>query len=185
MMRFRTAALGAVLTIGLAAVAGAQTPARADSAHRGMRGDRAGKMGHGMRGMRGARGMKGGRGMGGKLMADLRLSDAQKNQIKLIHEKYQPQMKALREQGRTQFEALRGARQKGDTSTAARQRFRQQNEQFRQRVTDLRAREQGEVRGVLTSDQRAKWDAAAADRKKKMDEHRGRMKQKRGSRAKA
>ena len=120
MSRIRTAAIGAVLALGMAGVAGAQTQAQKDSAaahagHHGQMGD------HSMRGMQGMRGDH------GKLMADLKLTDAQKNQIKAVHTKYEPQFKALRQQ------------------------------------------EQNEVRGVLTADQRATWDAAQAQRKTKME----------------
>ena len=103
MSKIRTAAVGAVLALGLAAFAGAQTPAKPDSGQHGMRdgGPRRGMMeGKRHRGMRGGRGV-GRQGVGhGRLMADLNLTDAQKTRIKAIHEKYQPQYKTLREQGR-------------------------------------------------------------------------------------
>jgi Spy/CpxP family protein refolding chaperone len=187
MSGFRTAALSAVAVVGLAMVAGAQVPAN-DSAHRGMREGHArhGQM-EGMRrgGMRGARGQFG-RGPGmGHLMRDLNLTDAQKTRIKAIHEKYQPQLKTLNEQGRTEFKAIRDARQKGDTSAAARQRIQTQREQFRQRVTALRTQEQNEVRAILTAEQRAKWDAAAKERKDRFEKRRKEMQARRGSRGKA
>ena len=187
MSKIRTAALGAVLTLGLAAFAGAQVPAKPDSAHRGMRdgGQRRGMMdGKRHRGMRGGRGEMGRRGFGGgRLMADLNLTDAQKTRIKAIREKYAPQYKALREQGRTQFESLRG--QKRDTTAAARQRFQQQREQFRTRATAIRTQEQNEIRAILTADQRAKWDAAATQRKARMEGRREKMQQRRGERGKS
>ena len=141
MSRIRTAAIGAVLALGMAGVAGAQTQAQKDSAaahagHHGQMGDHSmrGMQGmrdeHGMQGMHGEHGMRGAQGMRGdhgKLMADLKLTDAQKNQIKAVHTKYEPQFKALRQQ------------------------------------------EQNEVRGVLTADQRARWDSAQAQRKTKME----------------
>jgi Spy/CpxP family protein refolding chaperone len=182
MSKFRTAALGAVAVVALASFAGAQVPAKTDSAHRGMR------AGHQMDGQHrgrngGARRMEG-RGQG-RLMADLKLTDAQKASVKQIHEKYQPQYKALREQGKTQFKALRDARQKNDTSAAARQRFQAQREQFRQRSLAIRQQEQNEIRGVLTADQRARWDAAAKERKANMEARQQKMKERRGARGKA
>jgi Spy/CpxP family protein refolding chaperone len=179
MSKIRTVAMGAVLAVVTAAAAGAQTSAKPDSTGRGMHdgGQHRGMMdGRGMRGMRGE-------GMGqGHLMADLKLTDAQKSRIKAIHEKYQPQFKALRDQGQAQFKALRDARQKGDTSAAARQRVQQQREQFRQRSLALRTQEQNEVRAVLTADQRAKWDAAQAQRKQRMEARRDKMKDRRDGR---
>ncbi|MEO8576725.1 MAG: Spy/CpxP family protein refolding chaperone [Gemmatimonadales bacterium] len=180
MSKIRTAALGAVVALGLATFAGAQVPAKPDSAHRGMRdgGQRRGMM-DGRRNNRGGRGGMGRDGFGGgRLMKDLNLTDAQKTRIKTVHEKYQPQYKTLREQGRTQFESLRG--QKRDTTAAARQRFQQQREQFRTRSTAIRTQEQNEIRGILTADQRAKWDVAATQRKQRMEgRRRGQMKQQR------
>jgi Spy/CpxP family protein refolding chaperone len=185
MSKFKTAAFSAAAVIGLAVFAGAQVPAKPDSTHRGM--DRGGRHGQ-MDGMRrgGMRGERGGFGGGdGRLMKDLNLTDAQKTKIKAIHEKYQPQFRTLREQGRTQFESLRAARQKGDTSAAARQRFQQQREQFRTRADALRKQEQSEVRAVLTADQRAKWDAAAKQREARFKDRQDRMKERRGGRSKA
>jgi protein CpxP len=153
MSRFRTAALGAVVVLGMAAVAGAQTPARTDSAKWGRHGQMAGD--------------RGGRGERGKFMKDLNLSDAQKNQIKAIHTKYEPQMKQIHEQGKAQFGDMRAARQKGDTSAATRAKF----QQFRDRTMAVRKQEDSEIRGILTADQRTKWDAAQAQRKQRFEAH--------------
>ena len=187
MSKIRTAALGAVLALGFATVAVAQAPAKTDSAHRGMRdgGPRRGMMdGQRHRGMRGGRGAMGRQGFGGgRLMNDLNLTDAQKTRIKAVHEKYQPQYKTLREQGRAQFESLRG--QKRDTTAAGRQRFQQQREQFRTRSTAIRTQEQNEIRGILTADQRTKWDAAATQRKARLDGRREKMKQRRGDKGRS
>lgn len=186
MLKFRTAALSAVAVIALAVHAGAQTPApKQDTAGRGMRhSDRHGDMrGMHRKGMRGGRGQRGSEH--GRLMADLNLTDAQKTRIKTIHEKYRPQFQTLREQGRTQFEALRAARQKGDTSTAARQRFQREREQFRLRADALRQQEQNEIRAVLTAEQRAKWDAAAKQRDERMKQRGERGKGRKGFRGRA
>jgi Spy/CpxP family protein refolding chaperone len=79
-----------------------------------------------------------------------------------------------------QFKAIRDARQKGDTSAAARERFRAQREQFQNRVRALREQERNEIRAVLTADQRAKWDAAKAKRENAMKQRHERMQQRRG-----
>jgi protein CpxP len=153
MSRFLTAALGAAVVIGMAGVAGAQAPARTDSARWARHGQ--------MTRDRGARGER------GKFMKDLNLSDAQKSQIKAIHKKYEPQMKQIREQGKAQFGDLRAARQRGDTSAATRAKF----QQFRQRTMAVREQENNEVRSILTADQRTKWDAAQAQRKQRFEAH--------------
>lgn len=164
MSRFRTAALGAVVVLGLAGVAGAQAQTRPDNAGRGMH-DGMGRHGH-----MGARGDRKGRGDHDKFMSELKLTDAQKSQLKAIHAKYEPQVRALRDHEKAQFGNIRDMRQKGDTSAAARARIKQQREQFRQRLTALRQQEENEVRGVLTADQRVKWDAAQAQRKQRMEQ---------------
>ncbi|MEO5589566.1 MAG: Spy/CpxP family protein refolding chaperone [Gemmatimonadaceae bacterium] len=188
MSKIRTAALSAVLVAGFAGFVGAQTPAKPDSAHRGMhdrgqmRGQMQGKRGgagmRGGRGMRGGPGMRGGRGMrggmhggmgGGRMMAGLNLTDAQKARLKTVHEKYQPQLKTLREQQMTRFKALRDARQKGDTSAATRELFQTQRQQFASRSMAMRQQEQNEVRTVLTAEQKAKLDSAMSQRVDRMD----------------
>ena len=181
MLKFRTAALSAAAVVGFAVFAGAQTPAPKDTAHRGMRGQHHGKA-EGMRrgGMRGQRGE--GRGNRGEFVKDLNLSDTQKSRIKAIHEKYQPQMKKLREDARAQFGTMRDARQKGDTSAAAQARIRAQREQFQNRVRAVRQQEQNEIRAVLTAEQRTKWDAAQKKREEGMKQRQERMKERRGGR---
>ena len=182
MLKFRTAALSAVAVVGFAAFAGAQTPAQKDTAHRGMRGERQGQIqGKARGGMRGQRGELGRRNHG-NFIKDLNLTDAQKTRIKAIHDKYQPLQKQLREDARAQFGTMRDARQKSDTSAAARDRFRAQREQFQTRARALRQQEQNEVRAVLTADQRAKWDAAQKKREDGMKQRQDRMKQRKGGR---
>ncbi|MGI9045098.1 MAG: Spy/CpxP family protein refolding chaperone [Gemmatimonadaceae bacterium] len=167
MSKFRTAAFGAVVFLGVAVSAGAQTPATTDSA-RGVK--EGGPRRERVEGMRKKR-MERGRRMGGDhVMAQLNLTDAQKTQVRAIHEKYQPQKRTLREEGMTQMRSLRAARQAGDTSAAARQRFQQQREQFRTRSAAIRQQQQNEVRAILTAEQRAKVDAAREAQAKRMEE---------------
>ena len=87
MSRFRTAAMGAVLVLGMAGVAGAQVQARPDSAGRMGRHGHMGQMGRGQE--------------HGKFMSQLNLTDAQKASIKAIHAKYEPQMKTTHERSIT------------------------------------------------------------------------------------
>ena len=161
MTNIRTVAMAAVLAMGMAGIAGAQDQMRREGPGRGMR-HRGAQHGH--------------------MMKDLNLSDAQKARIKAIQEKYRPQMEALADQNRNQFRTLRNARQKGDTSAAARARAQQQREQFRQRVTTLRGQQLAEVRTVLTTEQQAKWDARSKERRSRMEGRRGGMKERRGQR---
>jgi Spy/CpxP family protein refolding chaperone len=175
MSKIRAAAMSAAAVFGLAVYAGAQVPAKADSTwHRGARQAQAGEHGRGGHG----RGQFAHRGGERHFMKDLNLTDAQKTKVKAIHQKYRPQLEAMRKQAEPQFKAMRDARQKGDTSAATRARFRTQMEQFRTRSQSIRQQEQNEIRGILTADQRTKWDAA----QKKMNERQGKMKKKFGDR---
>lgn len=87
----------------------------------------------------------------------LNLTEAQKAQIKAIHEKYQAQLKANREQANTYKEAARAARQKGDTAA-----FRANLEKAHQLTTALHEQAMNEVRAVLTPAQRAQADSMMA-----------------------
>ena len=157
-MSVRTLALGALMLVGAAGVAAAQstaTPTRPDSgAYR--RGPRAGGE------------FRGRRDGGRDFYADLNLSAAQKTQIKAIRDKYKTQFESIRTQQKPLMEAARAARQKGDTAA-----FRSNMEQARNLAQPLRTQETNEIRNVLTPDQRAKFDARQkemADRRAKMGE---------------
>ena len=160
MSSVRTLALSAVMLVGFAGISAAQstvTPqTRPDSGfHR--------------RGARAAGEMRGHRGEFG---ADLNLTDAQKAQIKAIHQKYQPQAQALRTQAKPYMEAAKAARQKGDTAA-----FRTNMEKARQVMQggqSFRTQENAEIRAILTPAQQAKFDArekAMADRRANGKKH--------------
>src|SRR6267378_6100144 len=149
MSTVRTLALGALMLVGVAGVSAAQstaTPRTRPDAGSYQRGDR--------------RGPGGREGFG----RDLNLTDAQKAQIKAIHQKYQPQNEALRAQAKPFMEAARAARQKGDSAA-----FRSNIEKARQLTqgASFRTQERAEIRAVLTPDQQAKFDA----REKTRGEH--------------
>lgn len=150
MSTVRTLAIGALMVVGVAGVSAAQSPTtpktRADSGYQ-RRGDR--PDGQFRRGKAGREG----RGFG----RDLNLTDAQKAQIKAIHQKYQPQKQALRDRAKPFMEAARAARQRGDTAA-----FRSNMEQARQVMQSgqsFRTQERSEIRAILTPDQQAKFDA--------------------------
>lgn len=161
MSTVRTLALGALLVAGVAGVSAAQSPTtpktRADSGYQ-RRGDRPDGQ------FRKGRGGREGRGFG----RDLNLTDAQKAQVKAIHQKYQPQNQVLRDRAKPFMEAARAARQKGDTAA-----FRTNMESARQVMQggqSIRTQEQAEIRAILTPEQRAKFDArqkAASERRAK------------------
>jgi Spy/CpxP family protein refolding chaperone len=144
MSTVRTLALGALMLVGVAGVSAAQPTAtprtRPDAGSYNRRGQGFGR--------------------------DLNLTDAQKAQIKVIRQKYQPQNEALRTQAKPFMAAARAARQKGDTA-AARSNM-EKARQVMQGGQSIRAQEQAEIRAILTPEQQTKFDAhqkAAADRR--------------------
>jgi len=156
MSRLHTVAIGAALLLGVSGIAGAQGQTQGKSQVQGERGE-----GHGGRR---------GRDFGARMAKDLNLTNAQKTQIKAIHEKYRSQFESIRGQVRSQNGATpRVAPQKGDS--ARRGGFRNVSPELRQRMLTLRTQEQGEIRNVLTAEQRVKFDAAQAQRKQRMENH--------------
>jgi Spy/CpxP family protein refolding chaperone len=147
MSSVRTLALGALMLVGVAGVSAAQSNAtprsRSDSSYR--RGPHAGQM-------QGRRGPG-----GGEFGRDLNLTEAQKAQVKAIRQKYQPQNEALRAQAKPFMDAARAARQKGDSATA--RSNMQKARQVMQGGQSTRTQEMAEIRGILTPDQQAKFDA--------------------------
>lgn len=88
-----------------------------------------------------------GGGMGGMLLKDIVLTDAQKAQIKTIRDKYVPQ----------QMELRKAAQATGVVDDAT-----------RARMTDLQTRQAAEIRAVLTADQQAQFDRNLAEMKARM-----------------
>jgi Spy/CpxP family protein refolding chaperone len=138
MSTVRTLALGALMVFGAVGVSAAQSPttpkARPDGQFQ-------------------RQGGREGRGFG----RDLNLTDAQKAQIKVIHQKYQPQNQALRDRAKPFTEAARAARQKGDTAA-----FRSNMEKARQVMqsgASIRTQQNAEIRAILTAEQQVKFDA--------------------------
>jgi Spy/CpxP family protein refolding chaperone len=112
---------------------------------------------HGQRGQVGARRGAGGPGLGRALLRGIKLSDAEKANLKSVHAKYEPQMKAIREQFKPQHEALRAARQAHDTT--ALKALRQQSGAEREAIQKVMFAQQADLRAALTAENQAKFDA--------------------------
>jgi len=146
MKNISSAIVAGLLVFGSAAVASAQTaqapqPPHARSAHGGRR------MGPGHR-------------ADGALLRGIQLSDAEKAKLENVHAKYEPQFKALRAQSKNQ-----GKIAKGDTA-AMRQRW-EANAPQREQMKKIMDAERSDLRGALTAENQAKFDAntkAMADR---------------------
>lgn len=127
MKAIRIATLAAALCVGMTAVAAAQ-------------GAEPPKQGQGE--------MRRGGGMGGMLLKDISLTDAQKEQVKTIREKYLPQQMELRKQA----QAVGGP----------------PDEATRAKMIDLQNKQAAEIRAILTADQQAVFDKNLAAMKEHM-----------------
>jgi Spy/CpxP family protein refolding chaperone len=112
--------------------------------------------------------MRGGPGMGADqmLLRGITLSDAEKANLKAVHQKYAAQMKAINQQYKPQNEQIRAARQRGDT--AAVRSLMAQNSGERDQMRSLMTAEQNDIRNALTPDNQAKFDANVANMKNRM-----------------
>lgn len=90
-----------------------------------------------------------GGGMGGWLLKDINLTDAQKDQVKTIREKYLPQ----------QMELRKAAQATGSVDDAT-----------RAKMADLQQKQAAEIRAILTADQQVVFDKNLAAMKEKMAE---------------
>ena len=97
-------------------------------------------------------GGRGGGGMGGMLLKDITLTDAQKDQIKTIREKYLPQQMELRKAAQA-------------TGSAP-------DEATRTKMMDLQTKQAADIRALLTADQQAIFDKNMADMKARMEARR-------------
>ena len=164
-------ALAVAASATVVATAGAQStapangqriePSQSDSTqwkgHRAGKHARRGEMREERREERGERGeMRG-------VMHGVNPTDAQKAQIKAIHQKYQTQFKSFRDSMKPSIDSVRAARQRGDT-TAARAAFAK-TAGARQQAQALRQQEIAEIRAVLTAEQQKTFDANIAQRK--------------------
>jgi len=125
MKAIRIATLVAALCVGMTTVAAAQSTEPQQGQGEGRRG-----------------------GMGGWLLKDITLTDAQKAQVKTIRDKYVPQQMELRKQ----IQAVGGA----------------PDEATRTKMMDLRTKQAAEIRAVLTADQQAQFDKNLAEMKERM-----------------
>jgi len=96
--------------------------------------------------------MRRGGGMGGMLLKDITLTDAQKDQIKTIREKYVPKQLELRKS----VQATGGP----------------PDEATRAKMTELQTQQSAEIRAILTPDQQKTFDHNLHELKEKMDERR-------------
>jgi Spy/CpxP family protein refolding chaperone len=127
MKAIRIATLVAALCVGMTTVAAAQSTEPQKGQGEGRRGGR----------------------MGEWLLKDINLTDAQKEQVKTIREKYLPQ----------QMELRKSAQATGSVDDAT-----------RAKMADLQQKQAAEIRAILTADQQAVFDKNLAAMKERMAE---------------
>lgn len=118
----------------------------------------------GHRGMRRGKGGRHGMGGVGFGLRGIELTDAQKEQIRRIHEANKPN-EALR----AEFKAMRDARRNGGEITA------EQREKFKAFRTEMRAKRQSvheQILAILTPEQRQQLEARKAERQERREEFR-------------
>jgi Spy/CpxP family protein refolding chaperone len=93
-----------------------------------------------------------GGGMGGMLLKDITLSDAQKAQVKTIREKYLPQ----------QVELRKAAQATGGPP----------DEATRSKMMDLQEKQAAEIRAILTADQQKVFDGNLKEMRDRMEARR-------------
>jgi Spy/CpxP family protein refolding chaperone len=96
--------------------------------------------------------MRRGGGMGGMLLKDITLTDAQKEQIKTIREKYVPKQLELRK-------AVQATGGPPDEATRA-------------KMMELQSQQSAEIRAILTPDQQKTFDHNLHEMKERMDARR-------------
>jgi Spy/CpxP family protein refolding chaperone len=95
---------------------------------------------------------QGGRGMGGMLLKDITLTDAQKAQVKTIRDKYVPQQMELRK-------AAQGTGGPPDEAT-------------RTKMMDLQEKQAADIRAILTADQQKVFDGNLKEMRDRMEARR-------------
>lgn len=159
MKALRIVALGAAVAIGFGSaveLAAQDTPAPQAGAERGAK----------ARGERGERGRMQGRHMGA-IFRGIELTDAQKEQLKAVHERYRPQMQALRPESR---------RERGDSTARP-------DSATRAKAHALMTQRHADIRAILTADQQAIFDKNVASMKERGARKGGKRSGRRGERA--
>jgi Spy/CpxP family protein refolding chaperone len=102
--------------------------------------------------------------VGRNLFRGVTLTDAQKDQLKTIRQKYAQERRSLVGQDRQQNGGARAQRVRPDSATRA-QRMTQ--------MRDLMQREIAETRGILTADQQRTFDQNVATMRERAESRRG------------
>ena len=159
MFNIRLALAAAALTVGSTAIVSAQQQTVPQGMHQN----------HAQRPDSAHKRFAGARGLRGQLLKGITLSDAEKANLKSVRAKYASQMKAMREQSKPDMQAMRDARQRGDT--AAVKALWQKGAAAREQNKQVMLAERNEMRAALTPANQTKFDANAAQFDKRLAKH--------------
>jgi periplasmic protein CpxP/Spy len=124
------------------------------------------------------KGEKGRKGHGlGMLLKGITLTDAQKAQLKTIHQQNKPKMEADREAMKKVFDEAKALRDRGDTAAA-----RAKIQGVHKQRMEAHQRQAAELRAILTADQQKQFDANLAKMKERREKHDGEHQGRRGDR---
>jgi protein CpxP len=150
--------LGLVFTASIAAFAQQPTTAPQDNGQQQERGERRGGRQDGM-GKRGPGGF-------GRLASQLNLTEAQRQQLRAIEDRYEASTKTQREEMRRLHESTQGAEPSADTQA----RF----QALRAELGQARRAQHQEMLNILTAEQRTQLEQLMKERKDRHEERRGR-----------
>jgi Spy/CpxP family protein refolding chaperone len=109
------------------------------------------------------------------LFNGIELTSAQRSRIDSIRTNYRAQMKPLLDEMRPAMQEARAARRSGDSAKV--KTARENMTASRQKMQALRKQQTAQIRGVLTPEQRQKFDAnvtrSTQDRRGQARQHRG------------
>ncbi len=119
---------------------------------------------------RGGKHGRGGRGgqFGERMAAKLNLTDAQKQQIKDVNQSFFNENKAFFESTRDTRRQIREAKEAGDTARLESLKATAQSQHAQ--MKQLRGAKMQRIEALLTSEQRAQWQAMKAEREAKRAE---------------
>jgi Spy/CpxP family protein refolding chaperone len=157
MVRKHIVVLGAALVLMAAGETAAQSSTPSDTLRR------QGEMRRGQR----ARGAKVHRGAFRVLFRGIELTQAQRDQMKTVNEKYRSQSQTLRESLKPDLKAAHDARHSGDTA-AARAAW-ERTSAGRERLRALMEQQRNEIRSLLTPEQQQTFDRNAQKMRERME----------------
>ena len=110
---------------------------------------------------------------GAPLLRGITLTDAQKERLRAINEKYAAEGKSLREAARPTMQEARAARQRADTVGVRRALTRAA--EYRSQAFALQVRRAAELRGILTAEQQRQFDANRTELQTRLEQRRSEL----------